>query len=112
MYGQPLLYRRGPFSGPGWRAAGDPRYRRQERVKVEVPVVGTFTSAQVQLLDRNGKPLANIPVATATREENGQKIVSGEVTLAALTTGDYVLETSIQQGQVMRKVLAAFRIIL
>jgi hypothetical protein len=109
--GQPLLYRRGPFSGPGWQAAGDPRYRRQERVKVELPVLGSFTSAQVQLLDRNGKPLSNIPVVSATREQNGQKIVSGEVTLAPLTTGDYVLETTIQQGETTQKVLAAFRII-
>lgn len=111
LYGQALLYRRGPFSGPGWQAAGDPRYRRQERVKVEVPVLGTFTSAQVQLLDRNGKPLSNVPVVSTTREENGQKIVSGEVTLAPLTTGDYVLETSIQQGQVTQKIVTAFRII-
>lgn len=110
-YGQPLLYRRGPFSGTTWQVAGDPRYRRQERVKVEIPVLGSFTSAGVVLLDRNGTPLSNIPVVSATREENGRKIVSGEVTLAPLTTGDYVLETTIKQGETTQKVLAPFRII-
>ena len=109
--GQPVLYRRGPFSGVGWQAAGDPRYRRQERVKADLPVLGTFTSAEAVLLDRNGTPLSNIPVITATREENGQKIASGEVSLAPLTTGDYVLEIAVKQGETTQKVLAPFRII-
>ena len=111
VFGQPLLYRRGPFSGPGWQIVGDPRYRRQERVKMEVAVLGSFTGAEVQLLDRNGKPLSNIPVATATREENGQKFVSAEVVLAPLTTGDYVLEATIKQGGADTKIPVPFRII-
>lgn len=109
--GQPLLYRRGPFSGSGWRVAGDPRYRRQERVKVELAALGVLAGAEVQLLDRNGKPLANIPVSTARREENGRTVVSGEVTLAPLTAGDYVLETTVRHGDTTQKVLAAFRIV-
>jgi hypothetical protein len=111
VVGQPLLYRRGPFSGPAWQVVGDPRYRRQERVKMEVPVLGAVTGAQVQLLDRTGKPLANIPVATATRDEKGQAIVSGEVVLAPLTTGDYVLEAVIKTATAENKISAAFRII-
>ena len=111
LFGEARLYRRGPFSGPGWQAVGDLRYRRQERVRVDLPVLGTFTSVEAQLLDRNGTPLSNIPVAAATREENGQKIASAEVTLAPLTTGDYVLELALKHGETTQKVLAAFRII-
>lgn len=110
LAGQPLLFRRGPFSGAGWQPAGDLRFRRQERVRVEVAILGSAASAEVKLLDRNGKPLP-LPVTTATREEGGRQIVSGEVTLAPLTTGDYVLEVTLPQGQATYKSLAAFRII-
>ncbi len=108
--GQPTLYRRGPFTGPKWEAAGDLRFRRQERVKVEVGVVGPMTGSAVRLLDRTGQPLP-IPVASAERDENGARIVSGEVVLSPLGTGDYVLEVTVTQGDTTQKVLAAFRII-
>ncbi|HEY3384769.1 MAG TPA: VWA domain-containing protein [Vicinamibacterales bacterium] len=108
--GQPLLFRRGPFSGAGWVAAGDLRFRRQERVKVEVPLIGAFGAAEVRLLDRAGNPL-NLPVTLSRREEEGVTVVGGEVTLAPLSSGDYVLETTITQGPNTQKVLAAFRIV-
>jgi VWFA-related protein len=109
--GQPLMFRRGPFTGPGWQPAGDLRYRRQERVKVELPVLGTVGATEVHLLDRTGKPLTTIPVIAATRDEDGRKIVSGEVTLAPLTTGDYVLEITVARGQTTQKMMAPFQIV-
>ena len=108
--GQPSLFRRGPYTGPAWSAAGDLRFRRQERVKVEVSVSGPMTGSAVRLLDRTGKPLP-IPVTSAEREEKGARIVSGEAVLAPLGTGEYVLEVTITQGDTTQKVLAAFRIV-
>ncbi len=108
--GQPVIFRRGPFSGPAWMPAGDLRFRRQERVKVEVVVAGPMTSSAVRLLDRAGNPLS-VPVTASERDEDGAKIVSGEVTLAPLSIGDYVLETTIMQGTTTQKVFAAFRIV-
>jgi hypothetical protein len=108
--GQPVLFRRGPFTGSAFVAAGDLRFRRQERVKVEVTVLGPVTSSEVRLLDRAGNPLG-VPVASASREENGATVVSGEVALAPLGAGDYVLETTITQGATTQKVLAAFKIV-
>ena len=108
--GQPVLFRRGPFTGSAFVAAGDLRFRRQERVKVEVTVLGPGTSSEVRLLDRAGNPLG-VPVASASREENGATVVSGEVALAPLGAGDYVLETTITQGATTQKVLAAFKIV-
>jgi len=107
---QPSLFRRGPFTGPAWQPVGDLRFRRQERVKVEVSVTGPVTSSAVRLLDRAGNPLS-LPVTAGERDENGAKIVSGEVTLAPLSVGDYVLETTITQGTTTQQVLAAFRIV-
>ena len=93
-----------------WLPAGDLRFRRQERLKVEVGVTGPMTSGSVRLLDRSGNPLG-IPVVSADRDENGGKVVSGEVMLAPLSVGDYVLETTITQGATTQKVLAAFKIV-
>jgi VWFA-related protein len=108
--GQPVAFRRGPFTGPNWLPAGDLRFRRQERVKVEFQVTGPMTGSSVRLLDRSGNPLG-VPVVAAEREENGGKVVSGEVMLAPLTVGDYVFEATITEGSTTHKVLAAFRIV-
>ncbi len=108
--GQPLFFRRGPFTGLAYVATGDLRFRRQERVRVEVSVLGPMTSSEARLLDRAGNPLG-VPVASASRDENGAKVVSGEVVLAPLGVGDYVLEMTIVQGTTTQKVLAAFKIV-
>jgi VWFA-related protein len=108
--GQPILFRRGPYSGTNWLASGDLRFRRVERARIEVSVVGPMTGSNIQLLDRSGKPLS-IPVATSEREEGGVKVVTGELALAPLSVGDYVLEVAVADGATSKKALAAFRII-
>ena len=109
--GNPRLLRRGPFSGAGWQPTGDVRFRRQERVRVEIPVVGAFSGSVTRLLDRNGSPL-NIPVAPLSPAASSDApAVGGEVTLAPLAAGDYLLETTIDHAGGAEKVLTAFRII-
>ncbi len=108
--GQPQLFRRGPFSGSGWMPTGDPRYRRQERVKVEAAVFGDVTSSAVRLLDRAGHPLP-LPMTAGERKESGSTIVSGEVALAPLGVGDYVLETTIARGASTERRYTAIRIV-
>ena len=108
--GHPALSRRGPFSGAGWQPAGDLRFRRQERVRADVAVLGAVTGSSARLLDRNGN-LLNVPVVSAEREENGRRVVSAELTLAPLAAGDYLLETTLEQQGTTKKVLAAFRIV-
>ncbi|HSK08528.1 MAG TPA: VWA domain-containing protein [Vicinamibacterales bacterium] len=108
--GQPQLLRRGPFSGAGWQPAGDLRFRRQERVKLEITVVGAFTTTSARLLDRNGNALT-VPVTPAGRQEGGVQVVGGEVALAPLAAGDYVFEATIDHAQGSEKIYAAFRII-
>ena len=111
------LFRRGPFSGSGWVPAGDLRFRRQERVRVDVAVVGATLSSsprspfQVRLLDRTGHELG-LPVTVSEREADGARIGSGELVLAPLSPGDYILETSIERGSgEALKVLSPFRIV-
>jgi VWFA-related protein len=104
------FFRRGPFSGAGWKPVGDMRFRRQERAKMEVAIVGPFDSFTMKLLDRNGNAL-NVPVAPSERTEEGVRVVAGELTLAPLAAGDYIIEASIDQGGKSQKVLGAFRVI-
>jgi hypothetical protein len=108
--GQPLLYRRGPFTGNDWAPAGDVRYHRQERIKLEIAVAGPVTGRTMQLLDRAGHPIA-MPVAVSDHEASGITTVAGELALAPLGNGDFVLETSIARGAASEKRLVAFRII-
>jgi VWFA-related protein len=108
--GQPILFRRGPYTGPAWAVAGDLRFRRQDRMRVEMSVVGPVTSSEARLLDRTGNPLS-LPVTTSVRDENGANVVSCELVLAPLGAGDYVVEATVSRGATTQKVLTAFRIV-
>jgi len=86
-WGAPRLSRRGPSTGLTWVPTADPRFRRQERLRVSVgigPGAGAVTGA---LLDRQGKPI-NVPVRI---EQSVPASLVAELTLAPLAAGDYVL---------------------
>jgi VWFA-related protein len=110
LIAQPQLFRRGPFSGPGWMPTGDLRYHRQERVKVQTAVMGEVTSSSVKLLDRAGHPLP-LPMTAGAAPEAGITTVSGEVALAPLGAGDYVVETTITRGSTTERRYTAIRIV-
>ncbi len=107
---QPLLFRRGPFSGPGFQPTADLRFRKGERLRVDVPVRSAFEEVSARLLDRKGGALP-IPVAASRREDGGAVFASGEVALAPLALGDYLVELAITRGGSQEKTLTAFRIV-
>ena len=108
--GQPLLYRRGPSTGVVFQPTADPRYRRQERVRVEVPVAGTVASPEGSVLDRTGQRLPLI-LAMSEREDAGVRWIVGEVALAPLAAGDYILEISAGTSAGTQKVLVGIKIV-
>jgi VWFA-related protein len=86
-FGAPRLSRRGPSTGIAWVPTADPRFRRQERIRVSVgigPEAGTPAGA---LLDRSGRPI-NVPVKLDQSEPTA---LVAELALAPLAAGDYVL---------------------
>jgi VWFA-related protein len=87
-WGAPRLSRRGPSTGIAWVPTADPRFRRQERVRVTVgaPADGSAAVAGT-LLDRQGKPI-NVPVKI---EQSEPAALIAELALAPLAVGDYVL---------------------
>jgi VWFA-related protein len=101
-----LYVRRGPSTGNREVPTADLRYRRSEQVRVEVPYAAS-DPLTARLLDRTGKPLA-VPVAASVRDDpDGSRWATGQLALAPLAPGDYVIEMS--SGT--QRMLSSFRII-
>ena len=89
--GEPVLWRRGPSTGPQYVRTADPQFQRSDRVRLELPSsVGVGTA---RLLDRTGKPL-QIPIQLTERVDSadGTRWIVADVVLAALAAGDYAIE--------------------
>jgi VWFA-related protein len=86
-WGAPRLSRRGPSTGVAWVPTADPRFRRQERLRVSVGVGPDAGTVAATLLDRQGRPM-NVPVKM---DQTEPAALVAELTLAPLAAGDYVL---------------------
>jgi VWFA-related protein len=105
-----LLVRRGPATANKSVATADSRFRRSERLGVEVPAPASG-SMTARLLDRTGKPLA-VPVAVAPRTDaDGSTWQTAELALAPLAPSDYVIELSFDSTADQKRTLVPFRII-
>ena len=72
----------------------DPRFRRTERIRLEVPILtdGPVTAAG-RVLTREGQPLPlQVTTTERTDDKSGARYLVAEVTLAPLAQGDFVLE--------------------
>jgi len=107
-------FRRGPFSGPGYVPTADPRFRREERIRVELPVHGAAAFAgplpSARLLDRAGRALA-VPVAAFSGGEAGTGSLVAELALAPLAPGDYLIELTTGDPALEGPFLVAFRVV-
>ena len=104
------LFRRGPTTGRQFVAAGDPRFRRTEHARVAVPIEDASSTIEAALIDRTGAPL-RIPVASRVETIDGTAWALGEVSLAPLSPGDYVLRVVVGQGAGAATSLTAIRIV-
>jgi len=86
-WGAPRLSRRGPSTGIAWVPTADPRFRRQERLRVSVGVGAEAGPVTGTLLDRQGRPI-NVPVKV---DQTVPEALVAELALAPLAAGDYVL---------------------
>jgi VWFA-related protein len=86
-----VLYRRGPATGNQWQPAGDPRFSRTDRARLELPLsLGGVTG---RVLDRNGAALSPpVVIGERTDAASGERWTTADVTLAPLGPGDYVIE--------------------
>jgi hypothetical protein len=111
--GTPRLQRWGPSTGRKYLPAADPRFRRTDRLRVEVPVAPGATEVTAALLDRTGATLTAIPVKAALLpvDDLGVAWAQADVTLAPLAVGDYVLRVAVTHGSASSRSLTGFRIV-
>jgi hypothetical protein len=104
------LFRRGPTTGRQFTAAGDPRFRRSEYARVAVPLEDASSPIEAALIDRTGTPL-RIPVASHVETIDGTPWALGELSLAPLSPGDFVLRMIVGRGAGATTSLTAIRIV-
>jgi hypothetical protein len=101
-----VFFRRGATTGNRDVPTADLRFRRSDRLRVDVPAP-TADAVAARLLDRNGNALP-IPVAGTVRDDaDGSRWRSAELALAPLAAGDYLVELATGTG----RTLIAFRVI-
>ena len=104
------LFRRGPATGRQFVAAGAPRFRRTEHARVALPIEDASSTIEAALIDRTGAAM-RIPVASRVETIDGTAWALGEVSLAPLSPGDYVLRVVVGQGAGAATSLTAIRIV-
>jgi VWFA-related protein len=102
--------RRGPSTGLNYVRADDARFRRTERLRIEMPMPAGATNASGRVLTMQAQTTPLV-VTCKTEETNGQIIGIADVILAPLAVAEYVLELSYDVNGQREKATYNFRII-
>lgn len=107
-----LAWRRGPSTGLAYVATADARFRRTERLRLEVPLAGEGFTGAGKLLTRAGQAMPLV-ITFSTRIDDDTELHLGvaDVTLAPLAAGEYVLELSLTKDGKAESVAYGFRIV-
>lgn len=105
LIGDPIAYRSSSRSAIRPVAAFD--FARNERIRVEWPVLAPLDRRDVRLLDRSGKP---IPVELPLVEDLDRKQLVLDMSLSGLGRGDYLIELTAGAAGVTERGLLAIRI--
>lgn len=107
-----LALRRGPSTGLVYVPTADPRFRRTERLRIEVPLTDAAIQATGRLLTREGAAMPLV-VGYSTRVDDAKKqaLAVAEVVLAPLAAGEYVLELAIKKAGEPEIITYGFRIV-
>jgi len=107
-----LALRRGPSTGLAYVPTADPRFRRTERLRIEVPLAEPATEATGRMLTREGQPMPLI-VTSSSRVDAARPLTLAvaDVTLSALAAGEYVLEFTIKTAGQSEVITYGFRLI-
>jgi VWFA-related protein len=95
VFGEAVMWRRGPSTGPQYQRTADPRFLRNERLRLEF-ATATDGPSSGRVLDRTGKPI-QMPVQVTRREDaaTGVRWLVADATLAPLAAGDYAVEVTL-----------------
>jgi len=106
-----LAFRRGPSTGLAYLPTADPRFRRTERLRIEVPVASDGFSGTGRLLTREGQPLQVMVNVSMRSDDKSRHAVVGEAVLAPLAAGEYVLELSLAKDGKTDAISYGFRLV-
>jgi len=105
--GAPVFWRRGPTARSAYVETADPRFRRTERFRLELPT-SAADDVTARLLDRAGQPLQVLSEISEREDDSGAfRWAVIDAPLAGLAPGDYAIEVA--QGGASQ--VAAFRVI-
>jgi hypothetical protein len=105
--GEAVIWRRGASVRLEYQRTADPRFRRTEALRLELPTTSS-APASARVLDRLGQPL-QVPVPVSGRADisGGYQWIVVDMPLAALAPADYNIEVT--QNGTLR--FTAFRIV-
>jgi VWFA-related protein len=105
--GDAIMWRRGPSTGPQHRRTADPRFQRNERIRLEL-ATSSAEPATARVIDRNGQPMT-VPVEVSERPDPSGSFqwVVVDLGVAPFAPADYAIEVS--QGQTRQ--ITAFRVV-
>jgi hypothetical protein len=92
---KPVMFRRGPTTGPRLLPAGSPVFSRTERMRLDFPVgpAQGDKPGTGRVLDRGGTATQiTVVISERTDEATGQRWIAADLNLAALSPGDYIVE--------------------
>lgn len=110
MLGPPIYFRRGTGASAPENPTMDPRFRRTERIVIQMSLSTAPDKVSGELVNRSGQTMP-LPVNTAVVEKDAARWVRSELTLAPLAMGDYVIRITSERGTQKIQMLAPFRII-
>ncbi len=104
-----LVSRRGPSTGLEFQPTADPRFRRTERLRLEIPRGSPDGTLAARLLGRDGQVIP-VPV-TVGNNATAPGMIVADLTLAPLAQGEYVVEITLEQGDKKESATYGFRIV-
>ncbi|MFN2447072.1 MAG: VWA domain-containing protein [Vicinamibacterales bacterium] len=88
-----VALRRGPTTGLLYQRTADTRFRRTERVRLEIPKFSSEAKLEARLLNRDGQVLPlTIGLSERADEPMQRRFIVADLTLAPLAQGEYVME--------------------
>ena len=108
--GDPLVLRRGPSTGVKYVPTADLRFRRQERVRLEAPLVVPLDRVKATLVSQAGQPMP-LPVQVTERVDGASRIAVIDVSLAPLAAGGYAIMVTDSDTTTSTRVLVPLQII-
>lgn len=88
-----VVSRRGPTTGLSYQRTADSRFRRTERVRLEIPRFSSEAAIEARLMNRDGQVLP-LTVTLSERADESLKVrfIVADLALAPLAQGEYVLD--------------------